>query len=199
MKKIYKSEQSGRSMVEMLGVLAIIGVLSVGGIAGYSKAMSKYKLTKTLDQISMLTANIRTAFASSSSYEGLTSQTARTWGLVSSDMYGTADAQGAIPLVNPFLGNVNVLAAKGNAIDNMGFLIQYTKLPREACVSLATADWGVAGFTGITVTSGNAAADATANSDATTKPDADTGKVAFSTAANLCASETNNAVAIYFY
>ena len=127
MKKIYKSEQSGRSMVEMLGVLAIIGVLSVGGIAGYSKAMSKYKLTKTLDQISMLTANIRTAFASSSSYEGLTSQTARTWGLVSSDMYGTADAQGAIPLVNPFLGNVNVLAAKGNAIDNMGFLIQYTK------------------------------------------------------------------------
>ena len=30
----------GRSMIEMLGVLAIIGVLSVGGIAGYSKAMS---------------------------------------------------------------------------------------------------------------------------------------------------------------
>ena len=27
--------QSGRSMVEMLGVLAIIGVLSIGGIAGY--------------------------------------------------------------------------------------------------------------------------------------------------------------------
>ena len=32
---------SGRSMIEMLGVLAIIGVLSVGGIAGYSKAMQK--------------------------------------------------------------------------------------------------------------------------------------------------------------
>ena len=30
---------TGRSMVEMLGVLAIIGVLSVGAIAGYSKAM----------------------------------------------------------------------------------------------------------------------------------------------------------------
>ncbi len=36
----------GRSMVEMLGVLAIIGVLSVGAIAGYSKAMFKYKLNK---------------------------------------------------------------------------------------------------------------------------------------------------------
>ena len=32
--------QSGRSMVEMLGVLAIIGVLSVGAIAGYSKAIA---------------------------------------------------------------------------------------------------------------------------------------------------------------
>ena len=38
----------GRSMVEMLGVLAIIGVLSVGAIAGYSKAMEKYRLNKTL-------------------------------------------------------------------------------------------------------------------------------------------------------
>ena len=37
---------AGRSMVEMLGVLAIIGVLSVEAIAGYSKAMTKYKLNK---------------------------------------------------------------------------------------------------------------------------------------------------------
>lgn len=36
--------QSGRSMVEMLGVLAIIGVLSIGGIAGYSRAMIKFKV-----------------------------------------------------------------------------------------------------------------------------------------------------------
>ena len=42
---------TGRSMVEMLGVLAIIGVLSVGAIAGYSKAMMKYKLNKHAEQI----------------------------------------------------------------------------------------------------------------------------------------------------
>ncbi len=46
--------QSGRSMVEMLGVLAIIGVLSVGAIAGYSKAMMKYKLNKQSEQLSWL-------------------------------------------------------------------------------------------------------------------------------------------------
>ena len=37
-------------MLEMLGVLAIIGVLSVGGIAGYSKAMWMYKSNKQTEQ-----------------------------------------------------------------------------------------------------------------------------------------------------
>ncbi len=45
---------AGRSMVEMLGVLAIIGVLSVGAIAGYSKAMFKYKLNKHTEQMNQL-------------------------------------------------------------------------------------------------------------------------------------------------
>ena len=45
---------AGRSMIEMLGVLAIIGVLSVGGIAGYSKAMEKFKLNKAVSEYSML-------------------------------------------------------------------------------------------------------------------------------------------------
>ena len=46
--------QSGRSMVEMLGVLAIIGVLSVGAITGYGKAMFKYKLNKQTEQLNQL-------------------------------------------------------------------------------------------------------------------------------------------------
>ena len=45
---------TGRSMVEMLGVLAIIGVLSVGAISGYSKAMFKYKLNKHAEQMNNL-------------------------------------------------------------------------------------------------------------------------------------------------
>ena len=40
--------ESGRSMVEMLGVLAIIGVLSIGGIAGYTMAMNRYRANEGL-------------------------------------------------------------------------------------------------------------------------------------------------------
>ncbi len=41
--------ESGRSMVEMLGVLAIIGVLSIGGIAGYTMAMNRYRANEIID------------------------------------------------------------------------------------------------------------------------------------------------------
>ena len=51
---MYKSFDKGRSMIEMLGVLAIIGVLSVGGIAGYSKAMEQFKVNKAINQYNML-------------------------------------------------------------------------------------------------------------------------------------------------
>ena len=43
--------ESGRSMVEMLGVLAIIGVLSIGGIAGYTLAMNRYRANTLLDYV----------------------------------------------------------------------------------------------------------------------------------------------------
>ena len=48
------AREYGRSMIEMLGVLAIIGVLSVGGIAGYSKAMEKFKINKLISEYNQL-------------------------------------------------------------------------------------------------------------------------------------------------
>ena len=63
--------QRGRSMIEMLGVLAIIGVLSVGGIAGYSKAMSKYRINKTIEQITLIAGNVRAFWGPQKNYIGV--------------------------------------------------------------------------------------------------------------------------------
>ena len=51
-----KKTESGRSMVEMLGVLAIIGVLSVGGIAGYSLSMRRHRANGIVDAVSKYAA-----------------------------------------------------------------------------------------------------------------------------------------------
>ena len=45
---INKELETGRSMVEMLGTLAVIGVLSVGSIAGYRYAMDNYYTNEIL-------------------------------------------------------------------------------------------------------------------------------------------------------
>ena len=52
-----KKAQFGRSMVEMLGVLAIIGVLSVASISGYSKAMAKHQLNQHAEAFNLLLNN----------------------------------------------------------------------------------------------------------------------------------------------
>ena len=41
----------GRSMIEMLGVLAIIGVLSIGGLAGYTMAMNRHRANTVMDYV----------------------------------------------------------------------------------------------------------------------------------------------------
>ena len=46
-----RNNESGRSMVEMLGVLAIMGILSIGGIAGYTYAMNRLKANDIIDGV----------------------------------------------------------------------------------------------------------------------------------------------------
>ncbi len=171
------TEESGRSMVEMLGVLAIIGVLSVGGIAGYSMAMSKFKITKTIDQVQTIITNLRTLYASQRTYSALNASTAYNMGILTDETYdGTAG-------LNPFGGEI--LFDVGDS--NRSFSIEYTELTAEACVKLATADWGAdssSGLLAITVSGGNAPATFTWEQDPTLPPD-------LVLVATACASESN--------
>ena len=43
--------ENGRSMVEMLGVLAVMGVLSIGGVAGYRYAMDKMNANDIINEV----------------------------------------------------------------------------------------------------------------------------------------------------
>lgn len=149
-----KNEQTGRSMVEMLGVLAIIGVLSVGGIAGYSKAMTKFKITKTFDQVSMMVANIRTLYSGQRNYSGLATSLALNMGVAPAEMEGPA----AGTLVNAFQGTVTLGTGTYNTQANAVFYVSYGNMGKEACVQIITADWGSgasSGFIGLTVDSGS--------------------------------------------
>ncbi len=155
-----KINESGRSMIEMLGVLAIIGVLSVGGIAGYSKAMSKYRTNKMIDQATMLITNIRTMFAQQQSYTGLNNSRAVNLALVPEEMIvapGTAmNDEDTRRLRNVFSGEVIIgsspIDADDKGEDNKGeaaFKVSFFGISRDACIQVATSDWGAGSSSGL--------------------------------------------------
>ena len=140
------TNESGRSMIEMLGVLAIIGVLSVGGIAGYSQAMSKFKVTKTTDQVQTMVTNIRTLFAGQRTYNGLsTLKTAYTMGILTDETFDGSSAS------NAYGGSILLSTPNSNHY----FAITYNGLSQDACTRLTMADWGDAssGLVGLIVDS----------------------------------------------
>ena len=52
-------QESGRSMIEMLGVLAIMGVITVGAIAMISTAMRTQKHNTTNDDVAQIVLSVR--------------------------------------------------------------------------------------------------------------------------------------------
>ena len=52
--------QAGRSMVEIIGVLAVAGVLGIGGIMGYSYGMNKYHANEAIYDANMRMIDVAT-------------------------------------------------------------------------------------------------------------------------------------------
>lgn len=134
--------EQGRSMIEMLGVLAIVGVLSVGGIAGYSKAMNKFKTNKAIDQINMLSTNIRTLFSSQGNYNDMENSVLVKAGVIPAEMYTDAsDLPSYSGLTNVFGGNAYIKPSNHNGT-NDSYIIAVDGIPQSACVVMASTDWG---------------------------------------------------------
>jgi len=196
-----KNNQSGRSMVEMLGVLAIIGVLSAGGLAGYSKAMFKHKLNSTMDQLTMLVTNIRTMYGTQENYNGLSVGSAYRLGIIAASSFTSSSST----MINPFKGTVTLGASPAKAgVNDSGFIVTYSGLPKEACIALATSDWGTgagSGFISVTAnnTFGSNISDAPASMAAAYTGTAYEGvPMTVAAAVTACNADTNT-VAIKFY
>ncbi len=171
MRNLNVKNEKGRSMIEMLGVLAIIGVLSVGGIAGYSKAMMKYRINKTIEQITLIAGNVRAFWGPQKNYKGVRCY------CNNSGCYGQSNGEGC-PIVkkakifpdemitvtdgkitsvtNPFGGEVGLHTDyKSKNDDNQAFYITYNlDKNEEACIELLSNDWTNAGVKAYSVFGG---------------------------------------------
>lgn len=151
MSHICNENESGRSMVEMLGVLAIIGVLSVGGIAGYSKAMLKYRINKTISDVTFIAGNVRAFFATQKGFSGLNSGTAAGISLLKKANILPQDIISDELQTCPYVADHKsyLLNAWGDvmrvvAYNSSSFVISLHSIPTSACIELATHDWQTA-------------------------------------------------------
>jgi Tfp pilus assembly protein PilE len=217
--------QGGRSMIEMLGVLAIIGVLSVGGIAGYSKAMTKFKINKTVDEVAQITANIHTLFGSQGDYAGLGCNngfenasggnsrceniTLYKKSKLAPDEVFNQDNE---TMTNPFGGHIYVDEYGCTGVGSADcFAIEITGLPEDACMELSTLDWGANSDKLIAVAVNDEVSGVTPSCDGSGYTGQDNGlvsscngseriyeKVSVSTAASRCQSGSNNLLVLNY-
>ena len=138
-----RSCEHGRSMIEMLGVLAIVGILSIGAISGYTKAMQKIKNDRMVTQLSMLVMNIRSGFIGQMDYSSLSSRVLLDAGMVPSDMVVGAEFSSQTGLKHAMNGNVYVYKSLNATGMVKAFEVYLTGLTRQTCVALATTDWGM--------------------------------------------------------
>ena len=143
-----KNNNHGRSMIEMLGVLAIIGILSVGGIAGFSKAIERHRINETINQITLIAQNTRDLFKSQNNYSGLHSSLIS----MSDTTYANrilADKALLFPeslrgsnYENLFGGDIYLYRHnRFSADDGKAFALAFHGIPKSACLELATREW----------------------------------------------------------
>jgi len=139
--------ENGRSMIEMLGVLAIIGVLSVGGIAGYSKAMMKYKINKTIEQITLIIGNMRSFFGQKGYDDSNT--ILKKAKIIPDEMWDGSSIR------NVFGSTFNIYCVnKQGVMENCptpAFYLQTGPIPDEACIEIATHNWSYVGVKAIII------------------------------------------------
>lgn len=156
-----KNCERGRSMIEMLGVLAIVGILTAGGISGYSKAMQKIKRDKVVTQLSLLVMNIRSIFFNQTDYSNLSEGILVKAGMVPSEMYdASAASSSSVELKHALGGMVYVFQSFNAEGKKRAFEVYLEGLTKDVCLALATTDWGMdnaSGFEALYVGTGEVA------------------------------------------
>ena len=148
-----KNNQLGRSMIEMLGVLSIIGVLSVGGFGMVKKMQNNYNTNKIIDEISGFTQKARIMLREYDSDSGATVNAFLSTAKAYPD--GITYDSGA------FSGTSDVTYSFAMGSGTTLFNLTVGNVPEEVCMQIATADWGSvasSGFKSIKVGEGSASA-----------------------------------------
>lgn len=134
-------KESGRSMVEMLGVLAIIGVLAAGAYALAGSAIGKYRISQGVAQLSSLSKGISRYYAAAGQYVDIDVENLIKDGVPMSNMKKDANSLRHVFGGDVVVGPQDCTTPTGEDEFCESFYITFEGLYRKACIEMATMSW----------------------------------------------------------
>lgn len=125
------AEESGRSLIEMLGTIAIITMLTVGGMTAVSYGMQAWRANAAADDIEQAVLGVQDLYSWQKDYNSLSMTR-----ICENDVLSRG-CEGNTHWNNPFGGIMRVSEVNGGE----NFEIELTNVPAASCRNLVTRSW----------------------------------------------------------
>ena len=129
MRKIINMAELGRSMIEIVGVLAIMTIMSAGAFVMIRSAMASQRRNTVIDDVSKIVTGVRTLFADQDDLSEL------------SDKGDDVMDAMAVGQTCPYDGCKYELSLNGGDNTNQTFNVKVTSVPRRDCIVLKSKSW----------------------------------------------------------
>lgn len=129
-----RNSQSGRTIVEMIMVLFLLGTFTVSTMALVSRGIDKYKSSVILSQVREVRKAVSSRYAALGVYTGLTAEIMTKERLLSANMVNDNK------LYHAFKGEIG-LSVGNSGGTGRSFKITFPKIPLQNCFDLALIDW----------------------------------------------------------
>lgn len=117
-------QESGRSMIEMLGVLAIMGVITVGAITMISVAMKSQKRSTVNDEVIQIVSGVRQLLGEYDDFSNINNSTI--WGAI------------GMSQKTPYGGTYDLAS---NPANSRQFILSINGLSKSDCEYFVTKAW----------------------------------------------------------
>lgn len=130
---LLNENEKGATLLEVMGVMAVVGSIVVGLMGGISHMYQKMTLTRAHNQVTEIVKNMRAQF---SSYipSSVTANQLAALGVFNKDDVTDNKAYSVF-------GSEMTLTIQSHS-DNPYFTFTYTNIPADSCMDLLTGDWG---------------------------------------------------------
>lgn len=133
-----KKKEKGLSLIESAMVLALAATVTAGVMFYYQSASDSNKTQSAISEVMSATSAINGLYIGQSNYSGLNAGVLVNSSAIPDNYKNTSSKK----IFNPFGGELIVGAAENNAAGAFGYYLKLEKLPKSACISLATLNLG---------------------------------------------------------